>query len=86
MLHLNCCSAGLLLYCSNELYLAWLKPDSALSAVKMLVEKLLCCEASPQGKIAFVAPQELLVGGPSANAVVSQPLHFSSSAWLQLMF
>lgn len=83
MLHLNHCSARLLAYRRNELYLAWLETwGSALSAVEMLVEKFLHYEASPQGEITFGPPTSSPCGATSANVVVSQPRSFSSSAWL----
>lgn len=75
------------MYHRNELYLAWLETwDSVLSTVEMLVEKLLHGEALPQGEITFGPPTSNSCGATSANVVVSQPLSFSSSAWLQLMF
>lgn len=87
VLHLNCCSARLLVYRRNELYLAWLETwDSALSTVEMLVEKLPHCEALPQGEITFGPPTSNSCGATSANVVVSQPRSFSSSAWLQSTF
>lgn len=91
VLHLNYCSARLLVYHRNELYLAWLEAwDSALSTgemlVEMLVEKLLHSEALPQGEITFGPPTSNSCGATSANVVVSQPLSFSSGAWLQSTF
>lgn len=87
ILHLNYSSARLLVYRRNELYLAWLETwDSALSTAEMLVEKLLHYEALPQGEITFGPPTSNSCGATSANVVVSQPLSFSSSAWLQLTF